>query len=229
MPHRVLIASDIRLYREGLANALASRGSLAVVGTTSSPAETLARLLELRRDALLQDMAMPDSLAVIRAAAEENPELRIIALSVGESDGDVLACVESGIAGYVTRGGSLDDLVQTLESAARGELQCSPRIAAALLKRLAVLAAGRAANPGATLLTARERQIVSLIDEGLSNKEIARRLGVEVATVKNHVHNVLEKLHVTRRSAAAACVREQHGVRLPPGSGLTRGEPGLVG
>jgi DNA-binding NarL/FixJ family response regulator len=106
----------------------------------------------------------------------------------------------------VAREGSVHDLVDAVERAARGELQCSPQVAGTLIRRLAWRAAA-----GATLipspLTARESEIVRLIDEGLSNKEIAVRLGIEVATVKNHVHNLLEKLRVRRRSEAAARLR----------------------
>src|SRR5439155_827652 len=105
------------------------------------------------------------------------------------------------------REASIDDLVTVIESVARGEAICSPRVAAGLLRRVAALAAGHGGDLPRAQLTNREREIVRLIDNGLSNKEIARALGIEVATVKNHVHNILEKLQVHRRGEAAARVR----------------------
>jgi DNA-binding NarL/FixJ family response regulator len=98
-------------------------------------------------------------------------------------------------------------LVATLESATRGEALFSPRMAASLLRRVAALAATQPSPSAQVRLTPRERDIMRLLDEGLSNKEIAQRLGIEVATVKNHVHNILEKLQVHRRGEAAAWSR----------------------
>ena len=120
----------------------------------------------------------------------------------------MLPLAEAGIAGWVTREASVDDLRATVASAAAGEAVFSPRLAASLLRRVAALASERRVGAQATPLTRRQREILALIDEGLSNKEIARRLSIEVATVKNHVHNILEKLEVTRRAEAAALVRE---------------------
>ena len=98
----------------------------------------------------------------------------------------------------------MDDLTSTIISVTRGELLCSPRVAATLLRRVGALANGARAPHALRGLTFREREVLDLIDGGLSNKEIAVRLHIEVATVKNHVHNLLEKLHVTSRAQAAA-------------------------
>jgi two-component system nitrate/nitrite response regulator NarL len=106
----------------------------------------------------------------------------------------------------VTQDASLDDLAGTIRGVLRGELRCPPRIAATLFKRVAALAApGRPAL--ATVLTAREREVLAVLDEGLSNKQIAARLCIEIATVKNHVHHILEKLQVASRSEATAYAR----------------------
>jgi DNA-binding NarL/FixJ family response regulator len=125
-----------------------------------------------------------------------------------DSEESVLAFAEAGIAGYVPREGSVQDLVDAVERAVRGELQCSPQLAGAIIRRLAWRAAAGSDFPRGPL-TARETEIVRLIDQGLSNKEIAVRLGIEVATVKNHVHNLLEKLRVRRRAEAAAHIRSR--------------------
>jgi two-component system, NarL family, nitrate/nitrite response regulator NarL len=130
-------------------------------------------------------------------------------LGLPETDEAVLAYAEAGIAGYVSRDGSVQDLVTAIEGAVKGELRCSPRLAGTILRRLAWRAAVGGDVSPRTTLTSRETEIVRLIDQGLSNKEIAVRLGIEVATVKNHVHNLLDKLRVHRRSEAAARLRAQ--------------------
>jgi DNA-binding NarL/FixJ family response regulator len=111
----------------------------------------------------------------------------------------------------VSRDRSIDELVAAIEAVARGELVCPPRIAAVLLRRLGVLALRLvpegAPPPAPTLLTYREREIASLIEQGLSNKQIAHRLGVQLATIKTHVHHILEKLHVHRRIEIAVPAR----------------------
>ena len=210
---RLAIVAGIRLYREGLAQVLGRSPHFEITATAARPEEVLPSLAELRPDVVLLDMAMPDSLPAVQAIVEAVPGLRIVALAVADEDDQVLACAEAGVAGYVPRAASLEDLVAVIQSVTRGETICSPRVAASLLRRVAMLAAGRAGLPLA-VLTGREREILRLIDRGLSNKEIARDLGIEVATVKNHVHNILEKLKVHRRGEAAARMRGAGSLRL---------------
>jgi DNA-binding NarL/FixJ family response regulator len=203
---RILIMGDIRLYREGLRDILGRHPGFAVVGTAADCDEGLASVRDLRPDVVLVDMAMPESIPAVREIAAADRSAKVVALAVPEVERDVIDCAEAGVAGYVTREGSLADVVAAIDSAARDEALCSPRMAATLLRRIAVLAAEHTPVPGA-VLTRRELEIVGLIDAGLSNKEIAQRLCIEVATVKNHVHNILEKLHVHRRAEAAARAR----------------------
>ncbi len=204
---RVLIVADIRLFRDGLAEILGKQARLDVVGTADSGAAAIGRAAELSPDLILVDQAMPDSLATIRSVLTLLPSAKVISLGVAETEGDVIACAEAGVSGYVPREASVEDLLAVVDSVRRGELLCSPRAAASLLRRLALRAAGGGEPGPEGHLTSREGQIVRLIEQGLSNKEIASRLGIEVATVKNHVHNVLEKLRVHRRAEAAARVR----------------------
>jgi two-component system, NarL family, nitrate/nitrite response regulator NarL len=145
---------------------------------------------------------MLDSISTVRTLAAQVPQVRVVALGVPETDGHVLACIEAGVAGYVPRDGSLETLVATLMGVDRGEVLCSPRIIGSLFRRVAELAAQP--QPPLERLTVRELEILELIDQGLTNKEIARRLCIELSTVKNHVHNILEKLQVRRRADAAA-------------------------
>jgi DNA-binding NarL/FixJ family response regulator len=205
---RIMILADIRLYREGLTEALRRREELTVVGTAPSGQTGIVRARVLLPDIALIDMAMLDSTATVRALIKDVPTIKIIALAVPETESHVMACAEAGIVGYVSREGSVEDLLATLERVERGEALCSPHIVAGLLRRVATLAT--VAGPVAPVqrLTKRELEIVELIDQGLSNKEIARRLFVELSTVKNHVHNILEKLNVRHRGEAAAHLRK---------------------
>jgi DNA-binding NarL/FixJ family response regulator len=154
-------------------------------------------------DVVLLDVTTEESATVVRDVERLRPRTPVVALGVAEAEADMLACIEAGVAGLVSRDASFDELVATLECASRGEVQCSPRFAGTLARRVASLAARRDADPAAERLTARECEIIALIEQNLSNKEIAVRLGIEVATVKNHVHNLLEKLQVHRRSDVA--------------------------
>src|SRR2546428_2958237 len=206
---RVAIVADIRLYREGLARILERQPNISVVATAATSDGSLAPLSQLAPDLILIDMAMPDSPAAIRRVAVAAPGAKVVSLSVreGEDHGDVLASAEAGAIAYVPREASLEDLVAVIECAVRGEAVCSPRVAGALLRRIAVLATDGRSDRVPARLTNREREIMGLIDEGLSNKEIAKRLRIEVATVKNHVNNVLDKLQETRRGEEDALVR----------------------
>lgn len=205
---RVLIFSDIRIYREGLAKALHKDGCIAVIGAYAAVRDALEDANELAPDVVLLDVANLDALREVRRVNGGFSGAPIVALGVLKRDGDVIACAEAGIAGYVFRDASLGELVASVESAARGELRCSPTVAATILRRVATLAARqRTAPSGASNVTRREREILELIELGLSNKQIAARLFIEIATVKNHIHNILEKLRVRTRSEAAATLR----------------------
>jgi two-component system, NarL family, nitrate/nitrite response regulator NarL len=207
---RILIVAEIRLYREGLAEMLRDEPGLAVVGTAAGADEAVRLLRGEVPDIVLLDMAIPDNAWLVRALVAAVPGTRVVALAVPEIEREVLACAEAGVAGYVTRDASIEDVVAAVESAARGEVLASPRMVATLFERVATLALERSPQSIESRLTARELEILDLIDRGLSNKEIARFLTIELSTVKNHVHNILDKLNVSRRSEAAARRREAH-------------------
>ncbi len=134
---------------------------------------------------------------------------RVVAFGVVERDDEVLRCAEGGVAGFVTREAGLEELVAAILSVAQGEVSCPPRITAVLLRQVTASVARDTVRTRDVYLTLRERQVVALVDQGLCNKEIATRLGVEVSTVKNHVHHLLEKLGVKRRGEAAARARRE--------------------
>lgn len=194
----------MRLYREALTAWCQRRPVLRMVAAVGHRDAAVAVVREQRPDVALIDMHMPDGCDLARALLQAMPELKLVGLGLAETEDNVLAYAGAGFAGYVPREAPLDELIEILRGIARGEVRYSRSITAALLHRLA----GAASAPtGRMTLTPRETEIVRLIDEGLSNREIARRLAIEPATVKNHVHNLLEKLHVSRRGEAAARLR----------------------
>lgn len=204
---RILVAAETRLYREGLERILASHPRIEVAASTSNAPGTIAAIAAHRPDAVLVDIGAAPSIAALREIVAAAPASRVVAFGVAESESEIVECAEAGVAGYVPREASLDELIAVVEAVMRDELVCSPRLAGTLLRRVGVLARERPDGGDEVRLTSRETQVVGLIDEGLSNKEIAVRLQIELPTVKNHVHHVLDKLGVKRRAEAAARVR----------------------
>lgn len=201
-PIPVLVLSDVRLYREGVAAALDRRDSITIVATACTVSEAIARIESEHARVVVVDMATQDSLAAVRAIAAAHAGAKVVALAIDERATDIPAYAEAGLAGYVPCDATIDDLARTVELVDRDEMQCSPRVTAALFRRIAALAAG--ARPTHTpLLSQREEEVLGLIQRGLSNKEIAHHLSIELTTVKNHVHSVLRKLHVGTRAEAA--------------------------
>ncbi len=213
VPLRLLILSDVRLYREGMCETLERRPRFGAVRAAADLASALEIKGKLRPDVVIVDMATRNSLDAIRAIRQDDPGAVIVGFGVDEVEGEVLACAEAGLAGYVPSDASLDDLVERVSSILRGELLCAPRMAAALFRRLELRDSQVRPAPLGAILTPREREVLRLIDDGLSNKEIAVTLQIEVSTVKNHVHNLLEKLHVRSRMQAAANLGHHLGVR----------------
>lgn len=210
---RSMVAAAVRLYRDGLAQSLSA--SMEVVSVTGDAPATLREAARLEPDVVLLDAAMPGALALVGALAQAAPDTRVVAFAVDEAhEAEVLACAEAGVAGWVGRDASAEEVVAAVLGAARGELLCSARTAALLSQRVAELARERrepAAVPEfipAAQLTPRETEVGELLCRGASNKQIARNLGLQLATVKNHVHNILEKLGVRSRAEAGAVLRD---------------------
>jgi len=204
---RVLVVAGVRLYREGMAASLRERKEIQVVGMAGSFDEAVTLTMALRPHVIALDVGVDSSLAIIRTIRAECPSSRVVAFALSESDQEILACAEAGVSGYVSTECSIDELVLSIECAARGELRCAPKTAAVLMQRLATLADSPPKPAAAPSLTIREREIASFIEHGLSNKQIAAKLCIEIATVKNHVHNILDKLNVATRGEAAARLR----------------------
>lgn len=214
----VLLVSDVRLLRDGLVLVLAETSAIRVIGTAATRAEAEEGVAKLRPDVVLLDMSVAHCIETGNAIRAIAP-VSMVAFAAAPDEAIQVACVEAGISGFVPRDAGLRDLIDALTSVVRGEAFCSPQVIGSTFRRLAALsAAGRATESPLQAVSAREKQIIELIDAGLSNKEIAQRLQIGVATVKNHVHNILEKLHVARRGEAAARLRETR--LMPPSPSL---------
>jgi two-component system nitrate/nitrite response regulator NarL len=202
---RALILAEVAVHGEALAGTLTRRDGLEVVGVAAGVEEAVVGVGKTTPEIVLVDM--PTTAAVVRTLVAAAPEVKVIVLAVSEAESDVITFAEAGAAGYVARDASIGDLVAVVESVSCGEVFVTPALAAKLFRQVATMARVPRLEPIDERLTARERDVLRLLEEGLSNKEIAQALSIELATVKNHVHSVLEKLDVHRRSAAAARAR----------------------
>ena len=208
---RIIVVWAVRFTRESLAEILERDPLVSVVGQCTSLSEAPSLTASLRADVVLLDGRIPEGPASVRRALDIAPDLRIIACSVRETEEDIIAWAEAGVIGYIPRTAGLADFVRLMIDIHNGEQISSGRIVTGLLRRIA-LAARRRPNRDTTMpilaLTKREREAAELIRSGLSDKEIARQLNISLATTKSHVHNLLGKLNVQRRSQVAEYMRE---------------------
>ncbi|HTV98406.1 MAG TPA: response regulator transcription factor [Steroidobacteraceae bacterium] len=198
----VFIVSDVRLHRDGLAALLRGCPSINVLGADNVQ-ETQNALRTTPTDVALIDAPTSSESHLVEALRATRARMRIVAVGIRETASDVLACAAAGIDGYVPRDAALSDMVTAIENVVRGELACSPQVAASLYQWV-----GFSRTGVDTPLTKRELQIADLMNRGLPTKEIAWRLGVQPCTAKNHIRNILRKLHVHRRGQAVAKLRD---------------------
>ncbi|HZM76297.1 MAG TPA: response regulator transcription factor [Candidatus Limnocylindrales bacterium] len=209
---RVLLADDQALFREALAVLLGVRDDIDVVGEAGNGAEALDRAAELRPDVVLMDLRMPvlDGVAAIRRMRVEHPEVRVIALTTFDDDEDVFAALRAGAVGYLLKDVSSAKLVEAVLAAARDEAVLQPSVAAkvvAQFARMPVEGAAPRPQPLVVPLSERELEVLRLLANGRSNKEIAAQLFLAEGTVKNRVTNVLAKLNARDRTQAALRAR----------------------
>lgn len=204
---RAFLLSGVRIYREALAVALEETDAVQVVGDSDDWQSALPVLASKSPDVVLLDMALPVAAGAIAEIAALPDAPRIVAIARTDNESEVLACAEAGISGYIGATDSISSAVEAIEGVARGELLTTPRVAAVLLQRVRILSASTPEAAAFHRLTPREREIAELLGGGHTNKEIAHRLGIEPTTVKNHVHNILEKLQVRRRAEVLSLAR----------------------
>lgn len=213
---RVLLADDHALFRAGIASLLQAWG-LEVVGEAANGFEALELTRGLRPDLVLMDIGMPDcdGLEATRLIKAELPETRIVMVTVSDDDEHVFEAVKSGAEGYLLKDMSAEDLGRTLGAVASGEPALSRELAARILDEFTRLAREDPAKEPEDALTPRERDVLQLVAEGATNREIAAALFVSENTVNFHMKNILRKLHVKNRAQAAAYA-VRRGVAEPP-------------
>lgn len=209
----VVVMGPVRIYRDTVAAALDRQEGIQVLAVMGSSDEIVVWLRGRGADVVLADATTSAGVRAVEALSVAEPSVKVVALAGADDGWGVIACAEAGVSGFVTCESTVDDMAAAASAVARGESACSPTVAAAVLRRVN----SRDGQPAK--LTPREREILALLDDGLSNKEIAADLSIGVSTVKNHVHNILEKLGARRRSEAVARARTRfvlHPTRLRP-------------
>lgn len=206
---RIAVVVWARHYRDSLLGILRDRRDFAVEEITPGDEDHVVRLIESPPDVVLLDLPSAELGTLVRRLHSAHPSLKLIALNREETESELLPLFEAGLTGFVPAEATGTGIVESVDAAIRGEFHCPPRIATALVRRLSQSALPGRVPAGETSLTMREHQILSLAEQGLTNKAIAERLGISPATVKNHMHNVLGKLSAHRRTEAIARLRSR--------------------
>jgi two-component system, NarL family, nitrate/nitrite response regulator NarL len=200
-PVRILIADDHPLFREGVVHTLNAEADFTVIGQAASGEEALSLAQELLPDIVLLDVAMPGwgGLVAAEKIARACPAARIVMLTVSEDEDDLLAAFKAGARGYALKGVSARELARIIRAVAAGEVYVSPSLAAGILVELT------REQPPDPLdeLTDREREVLTLVGQGLTNREIGERLHLAEKTIKHYMTNILQKLQVRSRVEAA--------------------------
>jgi two-component system NarL family response regulator len=205
----VLLVNEIRLMCNVLTAALEDEPDIRVVGCATSADEALEKFNYMDIDVVLVSTRLPErgALRLTETVTGDKPETDVLVLGVNEQKERVLQYVEAGAVGYVLKDDSVDDMVAAIQAAQKGKALVSPKIAGALMERVSELAGmfadletGVVESAG---LTPRELEVLELLGKNLTNDEIAEQLVIEVGTVKNHVHSILNKLNVSTRDEAA--------------------------
>jgi two-component system, NarL family, nitrate/nitrite response regulator NarL len=199
-PITIILADDHPVVLQGLASFLQSRGDFAIVATCSDGAQCLDAIRHYRSDLALVDMSMPrmNGLELLAAVNAEKLSTRIVLLSASFRDSDLLTALKRGAGGIIIKDSAPDLYFECLREVAAARHWCSPELTARISART------NTSTETEAKLTRRERDVVALVADGLSNKDIARRLDLTEGTVKIHLHNIFKKLDVTNRTALAA-------------------------
>jgi len=219
---RVLLVDDHALFRRGVASLLNTESGFELVGEASDGRQAVEMARELMPDVILMDISMPvmDGLEATRRIKAEFPYVKIVILTVLDGERSLFEAVKSGAQGYILKNIEPQALFGTLRGVVRGEAPVSRSMAAQLLAEFARQARQPAPAIPSSGLTARELEVLEHVARGRSNKEIAAALAITENTVKNHLKNILEKLHLENRvQAATYALRQGLGEKPPGGTG----------
>ena len=211
-PTRVLVVDDQELFRRGLTMLLAAEDGIEVVGEAGDGVEGVALASSTAPDVVLLDIRMPkrSGIEACQEIKEAVPTAKIIMLTSSDEEADLYEAVKSGASGYLLKDSSIDEVSQAVRVVADGQSLISPSMASKLLSEFNNLAKAAQQKVLAPKLTERELQVLKLVAQGMSNREVAEQLFISENTVKNHVRNILEKLHLhSRMEAVVYAVREK--------------------
>jgi two-component system, NarL family, nitrate/nitrite response regulator NarL len=214
-PIRILLVDDKALFRAAIGELIGAQDGFEVVGEAENGLEGVEKARELKPDIVVMDIEMPvmDGVQATRLIREQVPSARVLILTVSDSDDYLLEAIRVGAQGYLLKNLRPSELYSMVRAAMRNESPLSPGIAKRLLGQIRDGAAHRPVTPDAgpetPALTRRELEVLRLVADGISNKEIASTLFITEGTVKNHIHNALEKLQLENRTQAAAYIVRQ--------------------
>lgn len=221
-PARVIVADDQAVVREGIVMLLGLLPGIEVVGAAKDGEEAVALVAELGPDVVLMDLRMPrcDGVEATRLIRTRHPETQVVVLTTYADDESLFAALRAGARGYLTKDAQGEEIVRAVEDVLAGQAGLAPSVQRRLLERVTApqQPSRRAELPDG--LTAREAEVLGLVADGLSNKEIAAHLHIGSATVKTHINNLFAKTGVRDRAQAVRYAYQQ-GLIEPPGTSIT--------
>lgn len=219
---RVLLADDHQLFREGLANILNAQPDFEVIDEAGDGLEVLIKARELVPDLILMDVGMPgcNGLEATQQIKQELPDVTVVMLTVRDENEKLFQAIKHGAQGYLLKSIRSWEMLELLRGAVRGEAAITPALGGRMLEEFRRLGKQARETPvGETMaLTHREQDVLGLVAEGASDKEIAETLSVSVHTVKSHMRNILAKLQLCRRHEAALFALREGLITLPNGN-----------
>jgi len=212
---KILLVEDDRILREGIKAIINKEADLKIVAATGGNHDTLMQARMLKPQVVLIDLGMrsDNGLRLVIGLIREFPQTKVIGMGLLPAQLDIIEFVKAGAAGFILKGSTVENVLGTIRAVARGTKILPPLLAGSLFRHVVdyALQEGRGKLPGAVRMTKREREIIDIIAEGMSNKEIAGRLVLSTYTVKSHIHNILEKLALHSRLEIAKHYHVQNG------------------
>ena len=211
---RVLVCDDHALFRRGLQMVLEQEDDLELVGEASDGVEVVTKAQELMPDVILMDVRMPKRSGIEAATEikETLPHVKILMLTISDEEADLYEAIKAGASGYLLKEIPIEEVADAIRSVWAGQSRISPSMASKLLSEFAAMSKASEDKPQmpAPRLTEREMEVLRLVAQGLNNRDIAKKLFISENTVKNHIRNILEKLHLhSRMEAVVYAVREK--------------------
>ena len=212
---KILLIEDNRILRDGIKDIINKHADLTIVAATEGNHDTLLQARSLKPQVILIDLGLrnENGLDVVATLSKELPQIKVIGMGLIPSQQDIVEFVQAGAAGFILKDATIEDVLGTIRAVARGIRILPPLLTGSLFTHVVDLALrkGRGKLPGAVQMTKREREIIVLIAEGMSNKEIAELLNLSTHTVKSHIHNILEKMALHSRLEIATYSYENQG------------------